>query len=27
MKELMIRYRYTFALFNNTAHLLHDSAI
>jgi len=24
MKMLMIRYRYTFALFYNTAHLLHD---
>jgi len=24
MKKLMIRYRYTFALFYNTAHLLHD---
>jgi len=24
MKKLMIRYRYTFALFYNTAHLMHD---
>jgi len=27
MKELMIRYRYTVALFYNTAYLLHDGAI